>query len=109
MPWVKIKKGLTHRSGTLKGGEVVEVSEAEVVSFGDKFELLDNEEPVVPTDAAVAYAKEHDLDLSKVQGTGKDGRITLPDVRTALQVENSLLEDIEVELAVTWSEEDGNP
>ena len=32
------------------------------------------------TDAAIAYAKDHGVDLSKVTGTGKEGRITVMDV-----------------------------
>lgn len=96
MPWVRIKEGMTHRSvdGLLKGGDVAEVSEAEVVSFGDKFEPLEAEEPsksaleVLATKAAREYAEEHgiSLSLSSIQGTGKDGRITLADVKAALQV-----------------------
>ena len=96
MPWARIKEGLTHRSSTVKGGEVVEVSRDEVVSFGDKFELLEgppskgDEVPlqqVQATQAAIDYAREHhiSLSLSNIQGTGKDGRITLSDVRATVQ------------------------
>ena len=42
------------------------------------------EEPLDATDAAVALAEEHDIDLSLISGTGKEGRILLSDVREAL-------------------------
>lgn len=35
------------------------------------------------TDSAVAYAEEHGIDLSEIEGTGKDGKITLTDVKDA--------------------------
>lgn len=42
------------------------------------------EESVVDaTEAAEAKAEELNVDLSEVQGTGKDGRITEPDVEAA--------------------------
>jgi pyruvate/2-oxoglutarate dehydrogenase complex dihydrolipoamide acyltransferase (E2) component len=36
------------------------------------------------TDSAKELAAEHEVDLSEVKGTGKDGRITKPDVEAAL-------------------------
>lgn len=35
------------------------------------------------TDSAVEYADEHGIDLGSVTGTGKDGKITLTDVKDA--------------------------
>jgi pyruvate/2-oxoglutarate dehydrogenase complex dihydrolipoamide acyltransferase (E2) component len=98
MPWVRIKEGARHRlndGAEVFGGAVVEVSEAEVVSFGDKFESLEVKEPskstleILATKAAREYAEEHgiSLSLSSIQGTGKEGRITLADVKVALQVD----------------------
>lgn len=36
------------------------------------------------TEAAVELAEEHGIDLSEVEGTGVDGRITKPDVEALL-------------------------
>lgn len=37
------------------------------------------------TEAAVALAEEHNIDLSTVEGTGTDGRITQPDVARLIE------------------------
>lgn len=102
MPRVRIKPGLTHTTidGKHEGGAIVNVTEAEMVSFGDKFELLDGEMTphqrivasvaevmagsVDATDAARQLAAEHDIPLADVTGTGKDGRITKADVEARL-------------------------
>lgn len=39
-------------------------------------------EKIEATEAAIEYAEEHGIDLSKVDGSGKDGRITYRDVTT---------------------------
>jgi pyruvate/2-oxoglutarate dehydrogenase complex dihydrolipoamide acyltransferase (E2) component len=88
MPWVRVKDGVQHRTlgGIASGGDVIEILEAEVVSFGDKFELPEDDESPVATKAAREYAEEHSisLSLSGIQGTGKGGRITLQDIKAAL-------------------------
>ena len=91
MPWVRIKDGLAHRneSGILAGGDVAEVSEDELKSFGDKFDVLDGSPASMDVSAtlgAVKLAKKHgvSLALSNVQGTGKGGRITKADVEALL-------------------------
>ena len=43
-------------------------------------ELFDD---VNATDSAIIYASQNGIDLSGVEGTGKDGRITLADVKKA--------------------------
>lgn len=43
------------------------------------------EQKLNATDSALILAEDADLDLSGVEGTGKDGRITEPDVRKALE------------------------
>jgi 2-oxoglutarate dehydrogenase E2 component (dihydrolipoamide succinyltransferase) len=42
-----------------------------------------------PSPAARKLASEHDIDIEKVAGTGKDGRITKEDVRKAIDAESS--------------------
>jgi len=43
-------------------------------------------EPINATKSAVAYADEHDIDLSGLVGTGTGSKITLNDVRKAAKV-----------------------
>jgi pyruvate/2-oxoglutarate dehydrogenase complex dihydrolipoamide acyltransferase (E2) component len=45
---------------------------------------VEEEDEVDATDAAKKLAADSDLDLSQVEGTGKDGRITKEDVEDAL-------------------------
>ncbi len=45
----------------------------------------DEADEVDATDAAVDLAKSESVDLSEVEGTGKDGRVTKPDVETFLE------------------------
>jgi pyruvate/2-oxoglutarate dehydrogenase complex dihydrolipoamide acyltransferase (E2) component len=45
----------------------------------------DEPEPTAATDAALILIQEHELDIADISGTGKDGRITEPDVRKALE------------------------
>lgn len=42
----------------------------------------DNE--VNATEAAIELAKEHEIDLAQVEGTGKEGRIGVPDVQKVI-------------------------
>lgn len=110
MPWVRVKEGCDYRTeaGLVDGGAVLEVTEAEAASFGDKFEPADapaleadgggaagaEPEPASPpaatgaldvTDAARELAAEEGVDLYAVEGTGQDGRITVGDVRRHLE------------------------
>lgn len=43
------------------------------------------EQKLNATESALILAEENELDLSKVRGSGKEGRITEPDVRKALE------------------------
>lgn len=90
---VRIKPGLTYRAdGRVSGGEEIVVTEDEVHSFGDKFELLETlpqEEPAPPpptidaTSAAERLAVERGIALEKLMpGSGVGGRILLKDVRS---------------------------
>ena len=104
MTLVRVKTGLSHAHCT--AGEVFDASPAEVVSFGDKFEMVETEtasegvgEVAVTaelgesgvaigdeaTPAARRLADEAGLDLSGVHGTGKDGRVTAGDVRAVME------------------------
>lgn len=91
MPLVRIKPGLSHAH--YSAGDVFDASPAEVVSFGDKFILVEEEPeskpPIVEIDAtpsARVLAQEHgiSLTLSAITGSGKDGRITKADVEALL-------------------------
>lgn len=110
MPRVQIKPGLMHRTpdGERRGGDIIDVTDAEVVSFGDKFTLLDDEErtahqrivdgvaevmgvgyiegvaDAVATDGARELAAERGIPLADMTGTGKDGRIIKADVEAVL-------------------------
>ena len=105
---VKLRSGVDYRTedGLLYGGAVFKVSDAELKAFGDKFEIVDEPEPEEPegelskvdelpaeppplyhidvTDAAYNMADKHDIDLLEVEGSGKEGRIIVPDVRAAI-------------------------
>ena len=104
MPRVKVKPGLTHRTpdGIRHGGKVIDVTEAEVVSFGDKFILPEEEKTphqrivdsvmqvmatgnVDATDGARELAAEHGIPLSTIKGSGKDGRVLISDVSAAIE------------------------
>lgn len=105
MPRVRIKPGLSHRTldGLRYGGDVIDVTDAEIASFGDKFEPLADDEKtphqriadsvmqvmatggiVDATDGARELAAEHGIPLVNVKGTGKDGRILISDVSAAI-------------------------
>jgi len=100
---VTIRPGMHHREG-LRGGDIVDVSEAELAAFGDKFIVL-GEQPelkVEPapephplsddgpwagldaTDGAISLAEEHGVNLCELSGTGAGGRILKRDVAEAI-------------------------
>jgi hypothetical protein len=60
---------------------------------GDWFEKQENlltvSSEVDATDSAKKLAEEHKIDLSTVEGTGKDGRIVKPDVEALLELKNT--------------------
>ncbi len=63
------------KSQAAEGGPVVETEPIEPIQVGD----------IDATDAAEHLADEFAVDLRIVVGTGKDGRITLQDVRNFLK------------------------
>lgn len=86
-------------------GDIVTLSEAQAEAFGvQRLEKIHSQEQIKQSrvfvtnpraekpepaeydvsDAAATLAVESGLDLSKVKGTGKDGKITLPDVKALL-------------------------
>lgn len=97
---VQLKPGCKHRMPVLKGGlgeeygpgTVLRVTAQEAQDFADKFDLLSEEavesppvdveyvEPLA-TPAAFKLAEQYGVDLSKVEGTGQDGKIVLEDVK----------------------------
>ena len=106
MPLVKVKPGLSHGYYSTvtralayhRAGDEFDASPAEMESFGDKFILVeeDEPEPVTPeppnvkasaTLGARKLAQGHgiSLPLSGITGSGKDGRITARDVRKAAE------------------------
>lgn len=72
-----VRPGLHH--GSHDGGEVIEVTQDELASFGDKFLTP----PVDATPEAWAMGLSVDA-MRFVEGTGKDGRILKKDVEAAL-------------------------
>jgi len=80
MHTVKVKPGCTHRSGQCVAGDVIQVTDAEFIAFGDKFERGFHVETTSATAAAMEFAEATGLDLSEVSGSGRDGRITKGDV-----------------------------
>lgn len=89
MTLVKIKPGLSHSK--YSGGDVFDASPAEMVSFGDKFVVVVEDEEefdvVYATPAALSLAEEQgiSLSLSDIAGSGKDGKITKADVEALLE------------------------
>jgi hypothetical protein len=64
--------------GTFEGGEY----QTRMLTAG-KPVVVEDEEPLV-SDAVAEFAKEHGVDLEKVVGTGKDGRIKKSDVELVI-------------------------
>jgi len=109
MPLVKIRSNVTHRvtEKLLKAGDVFDASPAEMESFGDKFEPVEDDEwnvtemvveetepklepkPISATRGAIGLAVEHGISLflSGITGSGRDRRITKADVETFLNNE----------------------
>jgi len=94
---VTIRPGMHHRE-SLRGGDVADVTEAELAAFGDKF-VVSREQPEVEpvpepeadpwagldvTDGARALAEEHGINPHLVRGSGKGGRILKVDVVGAI-------------------------
>jgi len=79
----RVKAGKYGPGGIHPLGSIVDVTQAELDAFSDKLELI--AEPAEPTAGAAKLAEELNVDLSAVEGTGKDGRITAGDVRKAAQ------------------------
>lgn len=66
-------------------GDVIGVTDAEFLAFGDKFELLEDQTgPHNATDGALALAEQADVDLTSVRGSGPDGRIYKRDVEAVI-------------------------
>lgn len=99
---VRVRPGCVHhkRGGPAnrliryEAGAELDVSDQSARVFASRLEVVaakatDPEpegagEGVLATDAAVALAAEHRLDLSLIEGSGKDGKITLGDVRAVV-------------------------
>ena len=104
MTLVRIKPNLSHAH--YSAGDVFDASPSEMSAFGDKFEVLPPPAPLSPppvvissetvgqtatmreeveaTEKARRWAAEHGVDLENMTGTGRDGRITLADVKGVL-------------------------
>jgi len=102
---VQLKPKCKHRMPRLEGGlgeeygpgSVLRVTPQEARDFADKFEVLHEEPkptgPVVAealpevnaTSGAIALAEEKGVDLSKVEGTGRDWRVLKSDVEAYLE------------------------
>lgn len=104
----QVKPGYRHgRNKQFGPGDVVELTEFEAAGFADKLtkvgpvvaakvasggppadatEAEDDEDESEPdaTDAAVALAAEHGVDLATVAGSGAGGRILVSDVEAVL-------------------------
>lgn len=91
---VKVKDGVKYGvGGKYAAGTVLEVTEAELSAFQDKLEPLATAnwpelvafESPEPTEAAKKFAAENGVDLTAITGTGKNERITLSDVKAAME------------------------
>lgn len=71
------------------GQEVVGVDpelDKGLIDRGAIFFVRSEDEPeAAATDAALILIEEHGLDAEEIKGTGKDGRVTEPDVRKVLE------------------------
>ena len=63
-------------------GLVYDKQERKIVA--DKVSSAADDDAPDATDSAVELAREHDIDLSTVTGTGASGRITKKDVQSAV-------------------------
>lgn len=86
---VRVKPGVTYGAGgKYQPGEELEVEEIAFASFGDKLELValpvEVPEGINATPQAVELAMALGVDLRTITtGSGKDGRITVGDVKAA--------------------------
>jgi len=71
--------------GAQKVGVVITYSADEFYLEHLKEALTVSTDDVDATEAAVKLAEEHGVDLTKIEGSGKDGRITKGDVEALLQ------------------------
>lgn len=79
---VRIKVGLRHMSGRLKGGDLHTASDQELASFGDKFDVMTGEQACSQLGAAemLKYLKEGVLDPGEVfdvESVGKERKTVL--------------------------------
>ena len=70
--------------GADRGGVIASITrkEGDDVKVGDVLAVVDESPRATPT--ARRIARDHDVDLGKVQGSGPGGRVTKEDVRSAL-------------------------
>lgn len=57
------------------------------IKKGVSDEEVDEEEVVNATDAAIKLAEEYGIDISEVEGSGSDGRVTVGDVKAVIPEE----------------------
>lgn len=87
----RVRPGFHHGAqGQYGPGAVVELTEAEAAGFLDKLELVaPPASPETPelniSKGALKWLEENhqEMDFSAIKGTGKDGQITLADVKAA--------------------------
>jgi hypothetical protein len=78
--------------------------------MSDEEDVQVEEEDVVATDAARNLAEENNIDLTSVKGTGSEGRITVEDVREAIELlEEQEAAEAEAEDEEVVEEEEGTP
>jgi pyruvate/2-oxoglutarate dehydrogenase complex dihydrolipoamide acyltransferase (E2) component len=65
-------------------GEAVLTHRGEIIAITAEEGEGEGAPEVDATDSAVQLAKAHGIDLSQVEGTGQDGRVTQPDVQKAI-------------------------
>lgn len=78
-------------SGTeaVRGGDPSEaIREAHVAATVGEFEARDRAATPDASDPARELAEEHTIDLNTIEGSGKDGQITKPDVQAVLDAED---------------------
>ena len=97
---VRVKAGCHHRSGQVLGNQICWVTQAEFEAFGDKFDLLSDDEiklsrVALPdetgeevtydiTSKALALAEEHGVDVAQVKGTGVGDRVVVRDIQAVI-------------------------
>lgn len=81
--WVDVPAGQEHEAENHPWLMVRE--EAEATPTAEASSAPSAAEEVDATNAAIDLADEHDIDLTTVEGTGKDGRIVLSDVEALVE------------------------